>query len=190
MHACPNGKHCGAKQTPRLGRLVWLYTSVFPLRDQPPPLLPPSPPPPPPPLSLLQCVADKLLTPIQKEEKKNHYFKSVWLFVRGAQDGRAEDSKVQAVLIDLCSPLISLTGSWFIEMGPRVNQGYGSKHPAWSPALRVAWNWGQLTVWRTHALTIPYTSYSLLINACFEVGQRVGGVGGGRLGGKKEGIRG
>lgn len=53
--------------------------------------------------------------------------------MRVAQDSRAEDGKVQAVLIDLCSPLISLTASWFIEMGPRVRQGYGSKHLAPSP---------------------------------------------------------
>lgn len=65
----------------------------------------PLPPPPP----QLRCVADKLLTAIQREE--NHYFKSVWLFVRVAQDRRAEDGKAQAVLIDLRSPLISLTGS-------------------------------------------------------------------------------
>ena len=124
--------------------------------------------------------------PHRREE--NHYFKSVWLFVRVAQDRGAEDGKAQAVLIDLCSPLISLTGSWFIEMRPRVRQGYGSKHPACSLTLRVMWNWGQLTVRRTHAPTIPYANHSLLIIAYFGVGW--GDMRGRRLGGKKESIRG
>lgn len=63
-------------------------------------------------LSLLLCRGawqTNFKCPHRREE--NHYFKSVWLFVRVAQDRRAEDGKAQAVLIDLCSPLISLTGS-------------------------------------------------------------------------------
>lgn len=122
--------------------------------------------------------------PCRREE--NHYFKSVWLFVRVAQDTRVEDGKAQAVFIDLCSPLISLTGSWFIEMGPRVCQGYGSKHPARSPALRVTWNWGQLTVRQTHAPAIPYTSHRVLIKVCFGLG--LGSVGGGGLVGRKKAL--
>lgn len=43
--------------------------------------------------------------------KKNHYFKSVWLFVRVTQDRIAEDGKAQPVRIDLCRSLISLTAS-------------------------------------------------------------------------------
>jgi len=50
-----------------------------------------------------------------------------------------------------------------------------------APTLRVAWNWGQLTVLQTHAPTSPYSSHCLLINSSF-LGW--GEVGGSRLGKK------
>lgn len=140
MHVWQNGKHCNSKQTPHPGSTCLIVHLVL-WEDSLPRCLPP------PPLRLLQCVAGELLMSIQERGGGwNHYFKSVGLFVRVAQDRRAEDGKAQSVLIDLRGPLISLTASWFIEMGLRACQGYGSKHPERCPAPRVARNWGQLTV--------------------------------------------
>lgn len=104
---------------------------------------------------------------IHTEGKKIINLNSVWL-LRAERTGELRT----AGLIDLCRPLISLTGTWFIEMGFRVHQGYGSKHqdtPLPPPPLPHAEGHLELRSIDSadpHSHN-PFSSHCLLINCSF-----------------------